>query len=204
MRRIPPSRRSHVVGFQRVENGLAHHESALERDFVTLTRFLDDGARIISQPVTIRFGAAGRRRRYTPDYFVEWSDGRSELIEIKYRADLRKDWPRLRPAFAAGRDWAFERNSRFRIATERGIRGWRLEAARRFLPLRRDPVDDVLAKEALAAVSELGTPTLAKLIAALSLSQEASTALIWRMIAHGLLRVDLSSPIRMTTRVSVA
>lgn len=204
MRRIPLSRRSHVVGFQAVGNRLTHHESALERDFVTLTHFLDSGVRIVSQPVTIRFEFWGARRRYTPDFLVEWSDGRSELVEIKYRADLRENWQRLRPAFVAARNWAGVRNSRFRIATDRGIRNWRLEAAKRLLPLRRAPIDTALVKDALAAVSQLDSPTFARLIAALPLSHEESTALIWRMIAHGLLQVDLSSPIQMTTRVSVS
>ena len=43
MRRIPLSRRSHVTGFQPARSGAVDHESALERDFVTLTRFLDRG-----------------------------------------------------------------------------------------------------------------------------------------------------------------
>ncbi len=55
MRRIPLSRRSHVTGFQALATGVAEHESALERDFVTLTSWLDAGATITSQPVTLRF-----------------------------------------------------------------------------------------------------------------------------------------------------
>lgn len=191
-----------MVGFQPVGSGLTHHESALERDFVTLTHFLDSTARILSQPVTIRFEFCGTRRRYTPDFLVEWSDGHSELVEIKYRADLRKDWDRLRPAFMIAREWALERGSRFRIATERGVRGWKLEAAKRLLPLRSHPIDASLVSEALAVVSALGNPTFAKLIETLPCGREISTALIWRMIARGLLQADLSKPIQMTTRIS--
>lgn len=191
-----------MVGFQPVGSGLTHHESALERDFVTLTHFLDGSARILSQPVTIRFEIRGTPRRYTPDFLVEWSDGHSELVEIKYRADLRKDWDRLRPAFMIAREWALERGTRFRIATERGVRGWKLEAAKRLLPLRSHPIDASLASEALAVVSALGNPTFAKLIETLPCAREISTALIWRMIARGLLQADLSKPIQMTTRIS--
>jgi hypothetical protein len=72
------------------------------------------------------------------------------------------------------------------------------------LPLRRAPIDTALVNDTLAAVSQLDSPTFARLIAALPLSHEESTALIWRMIARGLLQVDLSSPIHMTTRVAVS
>ena len=70
MRRIPLSRRSHITGFQPVATGVAEHESALERDFVTLATFSDLTARISSQPVTIRFDDRGKLRRYTPDFLV--------------------------------------------------------------------------------------------------------------------------------------
>jgi D-amino-acid dehydrogenase len=55
LRRIPLSHRSHIIGFQPLTTGIAEHESALERDFVTVTSFLEPGASITSQPVTISF-----------------------------------------------------------------------------------------------------------------------------------------------------
>jgi hypothetical protein len=60
LRRIPLSHRSHVIGFQALAMGVDEHESALERDFVTLA-----------------------------DFRVDWSDGRCEIVEIKYRTDAR-------------------------------------------------------------------------------------------------------------------
>ncbi|WFU40264.1 hypothetical protein QA640_39725 [Bradyrhizobium sp. CB82] len=98
MRRIRLSRRSHVTRFRPLDGETVEHESALERDFVLLTRFLDPSAAITSQP--IEFESEGRSRRYTPDFRVVSSPG-SELVEIKYRADLRAQWSRLRPAFEA-------------------------------------------------------------------------------------------------------
>ncbi|MGY3146486.1 hypothetical protein ACVWYQ_003485 [Bradyrhizobium sp. USDA 3397] len=84
MRRIPLSRRSHVTGFRPVDGDAVEHESALERDFVLLVAFLDPGATITSQPVTIWFDDGARRRRYTPDFRVSWSSGGTELVEVKY------------------------------------------------------------------------------------------------------------------------
>jgi len=50
LRCIPLSWRSHVIGFQTLWTGITEHESALQRDFVTLTRFPDAGATVTSQP----------------------------------------------------------------------------------------------------------------------------------------------------------
>jgi hypothetical protein len=136
MRRIPLSRRSHITGFRPVDGEAVEHESALERDFVLRANFLDAGATITSQPITIEFQDGARLRRYTPDFRVIWSDGGSELVEVKYRVDLRAQWARLRPGFIAARAIARENGGRFRIATERGIRGPLLDNARRLLPLR--------------------------------------------------------------------
>ena len=88
MRRIPLSHRSHVTGFNAVPTGMAEHESALERDFVTLSSFADRDAKITSQPVTIRFEHDGERRRYTPDFLVEWRDGRAELRRGAWQASI--------------------------------------------------------------------------------------------------------------------
>lgn len=103
MRRIPLSRRLHVTGFQPTRSGAIDHESALERDFVTLTRFLDRRVAITSQPITIVFRHGGKARRYTPDYLVRWGDDRSELVEVKYHAELCANWNRLQPRFLAAR-----------------------------------------------------------------------------------------------------
>jgi hypothetical protein len=89
-RAIRPSYRSHITGQQPFSPGgtIIGHESALERDFVTLCRFDSDVLAIEEQPVTINWtGPNGRNRRYTPDYRVVRQTS-IELVEIKYRADL--------------------------------------------------------------------------------------------------------------------
>ncbi len=202
MRRIPLSRRSHVTGFQALATGMAEHESALERDFVTLTSWLDAGATIASQPVTLRFTHDGERRRYTPDFLVRWSDGRAAVVEIKYRADLRTQWAQLRPAFAAARAWAGEEGASFRIVTESAIRGPRLEVAKRLLPLRSAPIDAVLAELAVAAAAS--RPTFAALVGALPTTREAALAVVWRLIARGRIGVDFDDPITPATLVWAA
>ncbi len=204
MRRIPLSRRSHITGFQTLPvSGLTAHESALERDFVTLTTFRDASARIISQPITLSFREDGTPRRYTPDFLVHWTDGRSELVEVKYRTDLHEHWRQLRPAFITARAWAGEHGARFRIASERSIRSPLLENARRLLPLRTAPLDRALTAQLRAAFDLRPDPTFGALVSAMPGERAAVLGALWRMIARGELRADLSVPIGFHTRLAL-
>jgi hypothetical protein len=202
MRHIPLSRRSHVTGFQPVRTGSVDHESALERDFVTLTTFRDAAAAITSQPITIRFNDGAAARRYTPDFLVRWSDGHTELVEVKYWVDLRANWGQLRPRLAAGRAWAREHGASFRIATETSIRGPRLENAKRLLPFRRVPLEAEAMENAISVVRSLAEPTFGRIVDAIPGDRATTLNVVWRLIARGALTVDLAAPIRLDTRVT--
>jgi len=58
----------------------------------------------------------GRKRRYFPDFFIKYADGRTEVIEIK---PLRRS---MKPAVIkkshAAIEWCLANNSRFVIVTE--------------------------------------------------------------------------------------
>jgi hypothetical protein len=204
VRRIPLSRRSHIIGFQALHPpGSVEHESALERDFTTITSFRDASAKIVSQPITLSFLDGPRSRRYTPDFLVLWSDGTSELIEVKYREDLKKQWRQLRPALIAARAWAQEHGATLRIATERTIRGPFLENAKRLLPLRTAPLDRALADQLRSAFDSLADPTFGALVAAVRDDRAAVLGTLWRMIAQGELRAHLTEPIGFQTRLAL-
>jgi hypothetical protein len=65
LRRIPLSRRSHVTGFQALSTGTAEHESALERDFVTLTACLDPAAELMVTLASIPHPVRDLRNQFT-------------------------------------------------------------------------------------------------------------------------------------------
>jgi hypothetical protein len=202
-RRIPLSRRSHITGFQPLAAGLAEHESALERDFVTQTAFLDAHASIISQPVRLSFRHERRSRRYTPDFLVRWSNRRTELIEVKYQADLDSNRYALRPAFDVARAWANEHGAVFRAVTEHEIRGPMLVNAKRLLPLRGLPVEPEIAIRVLTAVGSLEKATFAQVVSALKVNRSVAVATLWRLMARGQLRIDVTMPITLQTTLSL-
>jgi hypothetical protein len=201
LRRIPLSRRSHIIGFQPLSGETVQHESALERDFVTLSSFLDPHAVITAQPITISFLVGAASRRYTPDYFVAWSDGKQEVVEVKYLSDLRANEERFRERFAAMEEWARVRGAVFRVATERDIRGCALEHAKRLLPLRNAPLDQNIAKLVISTVRRLTAPTFADVLAVVPRDRSSVLAALWCLLSRGSLYVDLSVPITPNTRV---
>jgi hypothetical protein len=195
------SRRSHIIGFQPLASGTAEHESALERDFVTLASFLDPNAGILAQPVTISFRDGTKSRRYTPDFLVHYSNLTKAFIEVKYRSDMLANRERLEPAFTAMRAWAVARDATFSVMTDDRIRGPTLENAKRLLPLRSAPLDPALARVTLETVSRLEAPTISDTISAIPMQRPAALAVLWQLIARGLLRVDVSAPIIPDTPV---
>ena len=203
MRRIPLSRRSHVTGFQALATGATEFESALERDFVTLTAFLDPTASITAQPVTLRFLDGQRPRRYTPDFLVRSDTRSSELIEVKYEADLAMHAPRLEPGFIEARRWASDHDLIFRTVTEREIRTPLLENAKRLRPLRVSPIDEMSAAQLLATAASCPTATFGGLINGFIGDRGKALATLWRLIARAALHVDLTEPITFDSRISV-
>lgn len=180
-------------------------ESALERDFLVLLSFDADLADVREQPVRLDFrDPAGRATHYTPDFLVLYRGERPRqvLYEVKYRADLRAEWPRLKPAFLAARRHASEHGMRFTVMTEVEIRGPYLANAR-FLRSYRDHVrDEAIEEHLLHTLAALGEATPQALLVAACQDREtriAAVAPLWRLLATGRAHADLSLPLTMAT-----
>jgi hypothetical protein len=143
VRRIPLSPCSHIIGRQPFIPGSrpVWHESTLERDFVILCRFDPEVIGIEEQPVAIPWNDdCGRSHRYTPDFRV-LRRSHIEIVEIKYRDDLWKNWALYKPKFRAAIAWTQQRGMLFRIRTDRHIRQPRLQNAKRLVPRLHDTVE---------------------------------------------------------------
>jgi hypothetical protein len=99
------------------------------------------------------------------------------------------------------RAWAGTRDATFSIVTEDRIRGPTLENAKRLLPLRSAPLDAALARVTLETVSRLEAPTISDTVSAVPMRRPAALAVLWQLIARGLLWVDVSAPITPDTPV---
>lgn len=108
-------------------------ESRLERDHLFLLDADPDVVSFEEQPVTIHFQGQKHPRRYTPDCRVEYRSRPTELVEVKYAADLDAMPADVRAAHAeahvAATTWCAERGWRFVLRTDRDILGPALDRA---------------------------------------------------------------------------
>lgn len=100
-------------------------ESTLERDFIYLLEFDPSVDFYIDQPFTIYyFDINKKKRKYTPDFLVQYIDKnkKSEVIEIKYKKNLDANSLQLKPKFDAARNFCKLNNLNFRVITDNEIR----------------------------------------------------------------------------------
>ena len=182
-------------------------ESTLERDLLTHLSLDRSLTEIVGQPVTIRYtDRAGRRRRYTPDYFTRHAGppDRAYLIEVKHRADLFAGWAELRPGIMAGRRHARENGWRFLILTEKELRGPDLGNAAFLARFRDWPRDERHEEHLVHRLAIIGPADPAKLLVAAYASEAnraAALGYLWKMVATGRIRADLAVPLTMETEI---
>lgn len=188
--------------------GDAEFESTLERDFLRLLEFSPDVAMFEVQPVTITWGdESADERTYTPDVWVVFHDeiGRQPwLCEVKYRSDLKKFWPVLRPKFRQAIRYARQRGWRFRLITEVEIRGQELEAAKFLLPFRRRVIPAEKSAQILTLIDKLKEASVSDLLQGIDsepLIQAEWLPVIWHLVARFEIGADLLSPLSMSTKL---
>jgi len=201
IRRIPMSRRS-VTGF--LAGGISV-ESTLERDFALLHLFDPAVSSLEEQPVQIRYRHQGGNLRYTPDFLVQFRDaGRpSELVEVKYEADLQKFSQEYAPRFYAAGDFAARRGWKFTVATEISIRTAKLENVRFLLPRRRDEVEPNI-KQRLQLLLTRDPVAVRELIGRVGrnlVEQASALHCLWHMVSLFEVEADLDQPLTMDTLV---
>lgn len=184
-------------------------ESALERDFLVLLASDRNLVDVREQPVRIDFpDPTGRTTHYTPDFLVHYGGHRrlQVIYEVKYRADLHADWPRLKGAFLAARRYARERDMRFSIMTEVEIRGPYLTNILFLRGYRDRPYDEDIEEHLVQTLAMLGETTPRALLTAAYQDREnrfAAIAPLWRLLSIGRVYGDLTQPLTMTTPIWV-
>jgi hypothetical protein len=191
------------------QGGIARFESSLERDFFVLLEFSSDVTRWDPQPVRLDVEGC---RPYVPDVLVSFlppgrmvGDGHQILYEVKYRDELRKRWTEYKPRFKAARRYAKSRGWRFKIITEREIRGSGLLWNAKFLlPYRLDTgsyEDELLLLNRLKLV---GATTPGDLLAQCSNDPWERARLLtifWHLVSVRRVGIDLCLQISMTSAI---
>lgn len=179
-------------------------ESSLERDYYERLKFrcliTKEVAGFEEQPLTLEYqGTSGKTRRYTPDVLVVFTEpGRMpELVEIKYRAKLRKILAEMAPAYRAAKTLCAERGWRFRVQTEYSIRTPALKHARffpKYLDRQHDPRLLALVLNATHLLESITVGQLLAQLACASASRAELLSVIWTLVARQFLLIDDQTP----------
>lgn len=188
--------------------GAAQFESTLERDFLALLEFSPEVERFEVQPIKIEWrDEQGSPRSYTPDVLVEFKPdlGRPPwLYEVKYRADIRKDWSTLHFKFLCGIRYAKQRHWRFRLITEIEIRTPYLTNVRFLTAFKFRDISEADAEQVLAQIQSVGRTTPTALVQALSTDvwrQAEWLPVLWYLMAHHRVGADLELELTMDSSI---
>jgi hypothetical protein len=185
-------------------------ESALERDFATLMEFDSSVLSNQEQPLRLPFVSHGRRVNGTPDFLVTFTpeSGRvPELVDVKYRDEIFKNWETLKPRFRAARGYAFLQGWTYRIFSEVEIRTPFLINARFLLRFRQQHEPRPEYCEYITAfLAERKQSTATLLLQSYSSDKWAQAILLpdlWRLVAIGEVAAQLDEPLTMDSTIAL-
>ena len=207
-RSIGISRRALTGRVQVSAGGGLNFESSLERDWLLALDFSPDVISVREQPFTLTYESNGRTSKYTPDVLVQHVARSGAAVcyvyEVKFREDLIAEWQTLKPRFKACIAYCRARGWRFKIVTEKHIRGPFLKNAKFLRRYRSIDENPLVCKQLQYTFAALGETTPEALLAASYWDEEArlrALPQLWRMVANRVIQADLSDELTMTTRV---
>ncbi|NVM54053.1 MAG: DDE-type integrase/transposase/recombinase [Candidatus Helarchaeota archaeon] len=124
-RKITPKEQGNrgLIPSNKVIGGIMEYESCLERDFFLLCDHSPSVKTFQHQPVTIKYkDFKGKTRKYTPDAYVEFKNGKKGLYEVKYEDEVLNNSEKYEKRWDEAKKWANIRGVHFAVLTERDIR----------------------------------------------------------------------------------
>jgi hypothetical protein len=115
----------------------------LEFDALFIMEFARGIRRFEEQPISVEYPLNGRIRRYTPDFGIEWKDGRRWFVEVKPSEKLAE--PRTAEKFDALARWFSSKGDHLLVLTEKEIRR----------PIRLSQIRDLVSAASTAPLTEV-------------------------------------------------
>lgn len=205
-RKIPLNYRN-ITGYVATSKGgeYTYFESSLERDALILLEFDPEVKSYTTQYKRFYYHSDGKERHYTPDIYVNYHNGTKQFIEIKYRDDLWKDWKKLKPKFKAViHALKSTPDTRFKILTEKEIRGTYLTNVIFLLPYRTKEYEDyqsLMIKKILSRFKTIMAKDLVSLCSSDFEEQAEFIHTLWCLVAQGSVQTDMHNPLTMNSYV---
>lgn len=102
-------------------NDIIEFESQLERNLIYILERRVDVEIYCEQPIIIEYFDGNKKRKYIPDFYIKYFDGKEELIEVKYQNELLEKKEALEGKFKAAREFCNSNNILFKVLTEDDI-----------------------------------------------------------------------------------
>lgn len=188
-------------------------ESALERDFYYLAEHDSAIPEFEEQPLVFK----DSRRTYTPDVRVVLTKKShifpklrlgENIIELKYRNDLDKNWQQYKPKFKLATSECYERGWKFKILTDTEIRSQLLDNIKciEHHMRRESPMENELRDLITSELSKFGLCDIASLLNSCfrnKHNQLEAMPVLWRLIGDHSIGIDLKQPINRNSEVWV-
>lgn len=190
------------------------YESTLERDFLIRLETDTRVVRVTSQPMTLEYADdAGRQRKYTPDYLVDYDPRPAwahhippAIIEVKPRQKLVRHLYEWRSRYRAAVRYCREHGYIFHLAHEGKIRDQRWENAmflRRYRKMQFEPVESDWIVGDLRAAGSAGFDQLLSRHFMDGRDKAEGVAHLWHLLAVGRIACDLDLPLSNQTELWV-
>lgn len=201
----------HTTGYAALhgpDKDSVHYASPVERDFLILMDFDPKVVKIYAQPLTIKNTTGNPLwKQFTPDFLVEFAPElkrKPELVEVKDRGELKKNWPVWRLKFKAGTGAARQNGWVFKVYHDLKIRTaeWvSIDFLRRYLELtdQSGRLNDLMC--AINPGEQLSVNQLLERAGVGNDERPHYLPVVWHLLANKLLRADLSSKPSRTTQV---
>lgn len=202
------NRGGNIVGyFPSLKMGrMVAFESTIERDLLYLLDFEPHIKSFAEQPLVITYRENTKKRTYTPDFRVEFTNGQTTLVECKPEALVKKDQNVMK--FAAGEAWCAERGWNYEVITDQALRrGFGLDNVKFLTRFARHELPLALKYHIKAFVMSCGhPPTVQDVINQVALENPAFVrAMIFQMVFYNALILPLDAgPIDMDMPVKLA
>jgi len=212
VRKIKPGRFNTTSSFRNSKTDMeVQAESTLEADFLFS---IDQDPTVEwydAQPVKITYTIQGenRERTYTPDVLVRFkaeTGKKPALYEVKFRSDLTKSWPELKPKFKAAIAVCKAKGWKFKIVTENEIRTTALKNVEFLFHFSRtkSPVEAPMRSAIFKALSSVDFSTPEELLSTLfntPLKRAEAMPVLWRMIYDRSIEVNMDLRLNMKSEI---
>ena len=168
-------------------------ESMLEKTFFITLEFDTDVISYLEQPIKIEYELNNRKTSYHPDCLVNYKDGKSKLLEVKYSTELIEKKDELEIKFNQARLYTKQNDMTFDIFDERCIDKKTLRNMEFLYSFATYPNDDKKEQtiiDILKDNQELSVLEVLALITENRFEQAKYLPYIWKLVFENRLKVD--------------